>query len=268
MKKIIAVFAAILITGCLCSCSSQKTTDSSDLSSTTSPESSQQEQAIMRDKLIEEKMEDDFTDGISDEFFASSGWSNGDPFNCTWSDENAVITDGTLKLTIDKIVDGLYRGGEYRSYNFYGYGLYEVNMKAISNPGVVSSFFTYTGPSEENPWDEIDIEILGKNSTQVQFNYYTNGVGGHEYIHDLGFDSSEDFHTYAFLWEENKITWYVDGEEIYSATENLPVTPGRIMMNAWNGIGVDSWLSKYDGTTPLTAEYKWVRFTPIDQVNL
>ena len=102
----------------------------------------------------------------------------------------------------------------------------------------------------------------------MQFNYYTNGVGGHEYNHDLGLDSSEDFHTYAFLWEENKITWYVDGEEIYSATENLPVTPGRIMMNAWNGIGVDSWLSKYDGTTPLTAEYKWVRFTPIDQVNL
>ena len=34
-------------------------------------------------------------------------------------------------------------------------------MKAIKNDGVVSSLFTYTGPSEDNPWDEIDVEILG-----------------------------------------------------------------------------------------------------------
>ena len=44
-------------------------------------------------------------------------------------------------------------------------------------------------------------------------------------------------------------------------TENLPVTPGKIMMNAWNGIGVDSWLKAFDGTVPLTAEYEWARFT-------
>ena len=46
-----------------------------------------------------------------------------------------------------------------------------------------------------------------------------------------------------------------------TATENLPVTPGKIMMNAWNGIGVDSWLKAFDGTVPLTAEYEWARFT-------
>ena len=57
------------------------------------------------------------------------------------------------------------------------------------------------------------------------------------------------------------ITWYVDGKEAYKATENLPVTPGKIMMNAWNGSGVDSWLKAVDGTVPLTAEYEWARFT-------
>ena len=150
---------------------------------------------------------------------------------------------------------------EYRTNDFYGYGLYEVSMKAIKNPGVVSSFFTYTGPSDDNPWDEIDIEFLGKDTTQVQFNYYTNGQGGHEYLYDLGFDASEEFHEYGFEWKEDSITWYVDGEPVYTATENLPVTESKIMMNAWNGKGVDGWLDKYDGTTPLTAEYKWARFT-------
>ena len=61
-------------------------------------------------------------------------------------------------------------------------------MKPIKNDGVVSSFFTYTGPSDGTRWDEIDIEFLGKNTTQVQFNYYTNGVGNHEYLYNLGFD--------------------------------------------------------------------------------
>lgn len=173
-----------------------------------------------------------------------------------------TFNDGKMQLTIDSMGDSeAYRGGEYRSKENYGYGLYEVSMKAIKNDGVVSSFFTYTGPSEDNPWDEIDVEVLGKDTTKVQFNYYTNGVGKHEYMYDLGFDASEDFHTYAFEWKEDSITWYVDGKEAYKATENLPVTPGKIMMNAWNGIGVDSWLKAFDGTVPLTAEYEWARFT-------
>lgn len=46
---------------------------------------------------------------------------------------------------------------------------------------------------------EIDIEVLGKDTTKVQFNYYTNGVGNHEYMYDLGFDASEGFHTYGLI---------------------------------------------------------------------
>jgi len=46
--------------------------------------------------------------------------------------------------------------------SFFGYGYYEVRMKAAKNVGIVSSFFTYTGPSDNNPWDEIDIEFFRK----------------------------------------------------------------------------------------------------------
>ena len=133
-------------------------------------------------------------------------------------------------------------------------------MQAIKNDGVVSSFFTYTGESENNPWDEIDIEILGKDTTKVQLNYYTNGVGNHEFMYDLGFDASEGFHTYGFNWQPDSITWYVDGKEVYKATDNIPSTPGRIMMNTWPGIGVNEWLNPFNGNTPLTARYQWVTY--------
>lgn len=156
-----------------------------------------------------------------------------------------------------------YSGGEYRSRDFYSYGMYEVNMKPAQNIGVVSSFFTYTGPCDNQPWDEIDIEFLGKNTTQFQANYYVNGVGGHEHMIDLGFDASQSYHTYGFAWEPTYIAWYVDGVERYRITGGtLPSHIGKIMMNLWPGIGVDSWLGAYDGKDPLYAEYKWLQYKP------
>ncbi len=205
---------------------------------------------------------EDFRDGDSKLFFASDGWTNGSCFDCGWYKQNTSLENGMLSLAIDKDHSGQYNysGAEYRTNDHYGYGYYETSMQAIKNDGVVSSFFTYTGPSEDNPWDEIDIEILGKDTTKVQLNYYTNGVGNHEFMYDLGFDASEGFHTYGFDWQPDYIAWYVDGKEVYRATDNIPSTPGRIMMNTWNGIGVDDWLKPFDGKTPLTAHYQWVTY--------
>ena len=194
----------------------------------------------------------------------ADGWSNGDMFNCTWRASNISFSDGNMNLKIDRDVNGGYSGGEYRTRQKFGYGMYDVKLKAIKNDGVVTSFFTYTGPTDGTIWDEIDIEILGKDTTQVQFNYYTDGVGGHEYVHNLGFDASQGFHQYGFLWLPGRITWYVDGEAVYTATKDIPTTPGKIMMNVWPGIGVDDWLKPYNGATPLTAQYEWASFTKVN----
>ena len=211
----------------------------------------------------------DLSKGMPEGFEVSNGWSNGSMFNVTWRADNVTFENGNMQLIIDndKTPEGgiPYSGGEFRTTGFYGYGRYEVSMKAIKNDGVVSSFFTYTGPSDNNPWDEIDVEILGKDTTKVQFNYFTNGMGNHEYMYDLGFDASEDFHTYAFEWYEDKIVWLVDGVEVRGVLDDIPVTEGKIMMNAWCGTGVDGWLNAFDdGNMPLTAEYQWVRFTPFE----
>lgn len=205
----------------------------------------------------------DYSSGLNSDFEMADGWTNGNPFNCNWHKENGIFTNEGMQLKIDQKFPGDtagYSGAECRSTKFYGYGKYEVCMKAIKNDGVVSSFFTYTGPSDNNPWDEIDVEILGKDTTKVQLNYYTNGVGGHEYFHNLGFDASLDYHTYAFEWRENYIKWFIDGKEVYTAYNNLPKTPGKIMMNVWPGIGVNEWLNPFNGKTPLTAHYKWVTY--------
>lgn len=208
-------------------------------------------------------LEDDFTEFNTSFWMKTDGYSNGDMFNCTWRGDNISFTgDGLLSLALTSSSTGEFDGAEYRSLEKYGYGKYEIRMKPAANPGIVSSFFTYTGPSEGEPWDEIDLEFLGKNTRQLQLNYFTDGTGGHERLIDLGFDASLEFHWYGFDWQKDSITWYVDGRPVHTATENLPSTPGRVMMNLWNGSGVDSWLEPYDGTVPLQAYYDQFRYTP------
>lgn len=205
-----------------------------------------------------------FAEGRTEGFYASDGWANHQMFNCEWNGENAVVEDGILNMSVTRAPgetkEGFYYyGAEYRSQQKYGYGFYAVCMKAADCSGVISSFFTYTN----GPWDEIDIEILGKDMTQVQFNYYTDGVGRHEYLYNLGFDASEGFHEYAFDWQPGSITWYVDGRAIYRATRDIPTHPQQIMMNVWNCIGFDGWSGKFNGdTVPATAQYKWIAYSP------
>lgn len=271
-NKILPIFLAVILTGCAAndtsSIRSQQTEAVSDSLSTEDAAASETDEVVPV-VIPEGHAYAEFSTGMPEGWECADGWTNGSMFNVTWRKRNVTFNDRRMQLTIDNdltpSVDIPYAGGEFRSKEFYGYGRYEVRMRPIKNDGVVSSFFTYTGPSDNNPWDEIDIEFLGKDTTIVQFNYFTNSQGDHEHIHDLGFDAAEDFHTYAFEWHEDKIVWFVDGVEVYSATENIPVTKSKIMMNAWCGEGVDGWLNVFDDANiPLTAEYEWVRFTPFD----
>lgn len=267
-KKMIALFlTASLLTACSTAEDQPQETAAATTESVVSEETVPPQEEVP--EVPEGHVYAVFTNGQPDGFECSDGWSNGSMFNVTWRKKNVSFEDGIMKLTIDKDAapqKGVpYSGGEFRSKAFYGYGRYEVRMKAIKNDGVVSSFFTYTGPSDKNPWDEIDVEILGKDPTKVQFNYFTDSKGSHEFMYDLGFDSSEDFHDYAFEWYEDQIIWYVDGTEAHRVTKNIPVTKSKIMMNAWCGTGVDGWLNAFDESgMPLTAEYEWIRFTPFE----
>jgi endo-1,3-1,4-beta-glycanase ExoK len=218
---------------------------------------------------------DDMDTYNGEHWHRADNWTNGLPFWTGWRSDHVEFKDNQMSLHLDDQPCGAnqascsgqpYASGEYRTNDFYHYGCLQGRIKAAQGSGIVTSLFTYTGPADNNPHDEIDIEILGKNTTQVQLNYYANGKGEHETIIDLGFDASLDFHTYAFEWSPTTIQWYVDEKLVHTDKASAgvwPVTPGRIMMNVWPGKGVDSWLGAftYDGT-PLYAYYDWVEFTP------
>lgn len=223
----------------------------------------------------------DFSKGDQQNWFAREDNGNGVPFYCSWNASMATWEDGKLNLSVDLDKNNVgpmkYLGAEYRTKIYRGYGRYEASYKPIKADGMVSSFFIYTGSEDNNEWDEIDFEILGKDTTKAQINYFRNGQGGHEYMVDLGFDAAEGFHTYAFDWHKDKIIWYVDGKEVHRVEQTaetadkdkIPFYSPRIMMNVWPGINVDGWLKPFDHKSvnqgKLTAQYEWVAFTPFDE---
>lgn len=198
---------------------------------------------------------------LDSSLFSLSDWANGSMFNCGWSPSNVSFNSTGMTFTLNNTASHgyPYASGEIQSKATYGHGLYNVTMKPAAAAGIVSSFFLYTSTPV---WDEIDIEFLGKDTTKVQFNYFVNGVGGHEHLHSLGFDASQGFHTYGIEFLGTGINWYVDGQKVYSVNSGtLPTHAMQVMANLWPGTGVDTWLGSFTYSSPLTAQYKSFQFT-------
>lgn len=215
-----------------------------------------------------------FTDNLEKldgkRWLVSDGWSNGGMFNTGWSKENALVEDGHLSLVLnDRPSSGRpYTGAEIQSRGFAGYGRFEVRMKPARGAGTVSSFFVYTGPHHGDPMDELDIEFLGKDTTRMQLNYFTDGKGGNEKMIELGFDAADSFNDYAIEWRPDAIAWFVNGRKVHEERGKrspLPERPGKIIASLWTGKGVDDWLGPFDYPgKPLTAVYDKIAFTPFD----
>lgn len=244
----------------------------------------------LNDALLSKNVIADFT-GTAEarsEMFESEGWENGEPFNAWWKKDNVSYEGDKLSLVIskrpeeDKTADSVagYYAGEVRSSHFYGYGDFKVRMKPSKIAGTASTFFTCTGNYDKwydedgtvarmNPHDEIDIEFLGKDTTHVQFNYFANGKGGHEYMYKLGFDASKEFHEYGFRWTKDDITWFVDDKPVYKVErskikdgERWPEEPGRVLMNYWSGTQkASAWMGAFADDYSGRSEYLWASST-------
>jgi endo-1,3-1,4-beta-glycanase ExoK len=224
------------------------------------------------DAAIGPSFTDNFDSFDTGRWHKADGYSNGGMFNAGWRADHVTFSGGIMGINLDtaSCPSGCsgkpYASGEYRTNDLFSYGRFEARLKAVKNPGTVTSFFTYTGPSDGQPWDEIDVEILGKNTSQLQTNYFTGGTGGHETVINLGFDAAAGYHSYAFeWWNQGTINWFVDGVLVHQENGSrgpLPTHPQRIMMNLWPGLGVDSWLQPF--TYPghnLTASYDWTKYS-------
>lgn len=169
----------------------------------------------------------------------------------------------------------LHDCAEIRTRDYLHYGTYEVAMRPSSLSGTNSSMFTYVGPGldPKKPHDEIDFEFLGKDTSQVQLNFYQDGKSKNESLAPIGFDASKTYTRLAFQWLPDKIRWYIDGkfvrETLATPEKPLPSEPALFYLSFWSGEGPDmaGWLGPFDGpgTTATTTSYDYIAYTKLGE---
>jgi beta-glucanase (GH16 family) len=167
-----------------------------------------------------------------------------------FSPNNIVqMPEGGVKLNIERQAaqDRAYTAADLTTKDtpeaHFKFGRFETVFKPTKEPGVVSSFFLY----RFDPWQEIDAEFLGNDTTKILLNVFYNpgqpgdiynyGLRGTPVVIDLGFDASLEFHRYAIEWEPDEIRWFVDDKLIHvrkaGAPTPIPKLPMRFHVNTW-----------------------------------
>lgn len=181
----------------------------------------------------------DFAKPPSSETYMLSDWDFDRPWlAASYRASNVAFDDAgmTLKAKREHTRLADYTSAEFRRAGYRGYGRYEVVMRATNAAGAVASFFTYTGPGDGDPHDEIDFELVGQTPRRLHTNFFRNGDDSPLDV-DLWFDASAGEHLYAFEWRPDSIMWFVDGVKVRHVTGSgsipLPTATGRVMASVW-----------------------------------
>jgi hypothetical protein len=163
----------------------------------------------------------------------------------------STAADGTARLRLDKEPAGVrdYTSASICSRRTFLYGRFEVEIKPANVPGVVTGIFLH----RNSPRQEIDIEVVGKDTTKALLNVYYNpggdgarfeyGYRGTPVLVDLGFDASEDYHEYRIGWAPSVIRWFIDNrlvcERFNWHPTPIPHLPMQFQVNLWASRSVE-----------------------------
>ena len=169
--------------------------------------------------------------------------------------DNVNVKDNKLELVLenDKKRKNRYLGAQLKSKEKFSYGKYEIKVKPAKGDGLINAIFLM-GTSVEIG-HEIDMEFMGKHSDKLLTNYWDKDGNEFPKMIKLGFDASKEYHTYAFEWTQESITWYVDGNNIRSVKKRIPDEPMHLYINLWVSIH-DQWAGVVDRSKlPLKAYF-------------
>ncbi|WP_437956082.1 glycoside hydrolase family 16 protein [Sorangium sp. So ce119] len=166
-----------------------------------------------------------------------------------------------------------FLGAEVRSVDTLTYGRVRARVKLARGSAVISSLVTIYTPWPADNWNELDIECLGAKPNDVQFNamVYTGAPvrppvtqsvtpTQHPQKVDLGFDPSEDFHTYEIEWTPSGARFSVDDALRHEWTEriDLMVLPQNVLMTIWASSSA-AWAGAVTAETgTASATYDWI----------
>ncbi|WP_209077926.1 family 16 glycosylhydrolase [Shimia sp. R9_3] len=191
-------------------------------------------------------------------------------FDTDWSRANVAFDKGLhLTLTPQEACENRFSGGSIRHTSLSHYGRYEATIRPAKGDGVVTGFFTYTGPYYGARHDEIDIEFLGQDTTTINLAWFVDGQ-----LHDrkvpLGFDAAERAARYAFEWHPDRLRWFAGDHLLLEVTAEeapLPQVAGYLFANLWAvDKSLKDWAGEAKAQTTASAFVTDIRFIPLAQM--
>ena len=202
---------------------------------------------------------------------------------------NEPVAGGYSFSAADNVADKPVSAAEFRTiYNEFRYGRYEVRVKSPvgASNNFLHTMFAYRAPAYLL-WREIDIELTAAPQTDFISNiivappgtrvwnagiedstrsYPYGGNGGSAL--PGGFNTSSDYHVYAFEWLPTSVKWFVDGtmvrEKLDGVGKNnlfIPKESTKIIMNMWvfgnQNLGGGN---PANNAYPIYGQYDWFRF--------
>ncbi|HXJ66061.1 MAG TPA: family 16 glycosylhydrolase, partial [Actinomycetota bacterium] len=120
------------------------------------------------------------------------------------------------------------QGAELLKSQAYFYGRFEARIRFAPGEGVVSSFFLWKdGSDTAASWNELDFEKINSDC-RLQTNVWSGKGNQSATINTPSFNICNDYHTYAFEWTPDYISWLIDG------TQNRRVTGAVVTEYAQN----------------------------------
>ena len=202
-------------------------------------------------------------------WYVSDGWSNGDHQDCVWSAGAVQVRDGMLTLfripAPETGDDPKARCGEVQTNAFFRYGTFEARIRTARVSGMNASVFTYSGPAHKYPHSEIDIEILTRDTSKVEFNTYVEGKPMNGQKVSVEPRSEQAFHRFAIRWEPTGIRWYIDGRQVHRTPDGaaLPDFPQKLYMSFWSTTTLVDWMGPLNPDAKMQRyDIDWVAYTP------
>ncbi|MGX1262781.1 beta-glucanase (GH16 family) [Rossellomorea marisflavi] len=156
-----------------------------------------------------------------------------------YTPDNVTARNGYLALSSksERFKGRDYTSGAVTTEDLFEftYGKLEIRAKLPSSKGVFPALWLVNSESED--WlPEIDVvENIGQEPNNLYFVVHWKdgkGVQKRDYLTYTGEEAfHEHFHTYGMIWDENKISWTLDGEVVFETTAFSPDVPLFLYMN-------------------------------------
>ncbi|RIW31837.1 glycoside hydrolase family 16 protein [Bacillus salacetis] len=157
-----------------------------------------------------------------------------------YSPNNVEVRDGKMVITTkrERFKGRHYTSGAVTTENIFEftYGKIDIRAKIPKGQGMFPAFWLVN--SNGGTWlPEIDImENIGQKPNELHYVvHWETEEGGKKrdfttYVSD-GIDFSADYHNYGLIWDEDRITWTLDGIKVFETERFSPDSPLYLYLN-------------------------------------